>query len=114
MNVIIAGGAIALSLVVAACGGSETAVNENRQSAEAPEMSGKAAQIHSGTGTVTAVDGNQVTIAHGAIESVGWAAMTMGFNSPARVLLGVRAGTQVNFSIRQDDGAYVLTSLQPR
>jgi len=114
MNVMIAGGAITLSLVVAACGGSETVVNENRQSAEAPEVSGKAAQIHSGTGTVTAIDGNQVTIAHGAIESVGWPAMTMGFDPPARVPQGIQAGTQVNFSFRQDNGTYVLTSLQPR
>lgn len=114
MNIITIGGAVALSLVLAACGGSETVANENTRSADAAQATGKGTQVHSGTGTVKAIAGDEVTLAHGAIKSVGWPAMTMSFKSPAGVPPGVQAATQVNFSFRDHDGSYVLTSIQPR
>ena len=114
MNIIPVGGAVALSIILAACGKPETAGTENRLTGEAAQTPGEAVQVHSGTGTVKAVAGNRVKIAHGAIESVGWPAMTMTFAAPTGVPQGVEAGSQVNFSFRQDNGAYVLTSVQPR
>lgn len=114
MNVITPASAVALSLVLVSCGPSENKVTENRLSSGAPPGIKKATQIHSGTGIVTAVAANQVTLAHGAIESAGWPAMSMSFKSPTGVPQGVKAGTKVNFSFRKDDGGYVLTSIQPR
>ncbi len=114
MNVIIAGGAIALSLVLAACGGTENVETESRQSAEAAQAAGEAAQVHSGTGTVKAIAGGQVAIAHGAIQSIGWPAMTMKFKAPTSIPQGVQSGTQVDFGFRQENGSYVLTFVQPR
>lgn len=104
MNYRIVAAAVA-ALVLMACGqkGSET----NAQSAQAEE-------IYSGTGKVTAVAGDQVTIAHGAIEGIGWPAMTMTFTAPADIANAAKAGDQVSFSFREEGGAYLLTSLQRR
>ena len=48
---------------------------------EMPMGNGASLKEHSATGTVTAVDvtAGTVTIAHGAVESLNWPAMTMAF-----------------------------------
>ena len=108
------GGAIALSLIFAACGETQTLATENQLLPEADQAPAQAGQVHSGSGKVQAIAGDQVTIAHGSIESIGWPAMTKTFSSPTGLPPGVQAGTQVNFSFRQDNGAYALKSVQPR
>lgn len=72
------------------------------------------AQIYSGTGTVTAIAGDQVTIDHGPIEGIGWPAMTMAFTAPPGLASGVEVGSDVSFAFHQDDSTYVLMRLETR
>ena len=72
------------------------------------------APVYSGTGTVQSISGDQVTIAHGPIQGIGWPAMTMTFRAPPDIVKGASPGAQVDFSFREDGGSYVLTSLRPR
>lgn len=105
------GGAIALSLLLVACGENKNAAPENRQGAEA-SPSAQASEVHSASGQVTAIAGDQVTIAHGPVEGIGWPAMTMTFRAGSpEMVQGVSAGDRVSFGFKQDGGAYVLTSL---
>ena len=97
-----------IALALSGCGQTTNSGNDNN----APTTD--AARIYSGAGTVTAVAGNQVTIAHGPIEGIGWPAMTMTFTSPANLTTAVKVGDEVAFSFRQQGSAYQLTSLQKR
>ena len=93
-----------------ACGQSrEPAAETNASSAsQRPEKT----QTYSGTGTVTAVAGDQVTIDHGPVEEIGWPAMTMAFSAGSPDMVsGVSSGDRVSFEFQQDDGRYTLTSL---
>lgn len=104
-------GALTLSLLLAACSEEQSAAPENRQAAQPVASNGASASVYSAVGEVTAISGDQVTIAHGPIEGIGWPAMTMTFTAPGGLADGVTPGTKVNFSFHEDDGAYVLSSL---
>ena len=111
MNILQFGGAVALSLLLAACGENNNAALGNRQGADS-NRSAHAGEVHSAAGEVTAIAGDQVTIAHGPVESLGWPAMTMTFRAGSPDMIGqVRVGERVSFSFRKDDGGYALTSL---
>lgn len=104
--------AVALSLLLAACGENNNAAPGNRQGAEAGPAA-QAGEVYSASGEVTAISGNQVTIAHGPVEGLGWPAMTMSFRAGSpEMVQGVNVGDRVSFAFRQDGGAYVLTSIQ--
>lgn len=109
------GGAIALPLLLAACGEPQNAATENRQGADARPAAPQASEVYSATGELKAVSGAQVTISHGPVEGIGWPAMTMTFRAGSpEMVRGVSAGDRVSFAFRQDGGTYVLTSLQKR
>ncbi len=109
------GGALALSLLLVACGENKNAALENRQGADAGPTTAQSGEIHSAAGEVTRIAGDQVTISHGAVEGIGWPAMTMTFRAASpEMTQAVSAGDQVSFAFRQDGSAYVLTSLQKR
>lgn len=111
MNPMQFGGALALSLLIAACG-EQNAVTKNQQATDATASQ---AQVYSAAGKVTVIAGNQVTIAHGPVQGIGWPAMTMTFRAGSPDMTrGVNAGDQVSFAFRQDGSAYVLTLLQKR
>lgn len=78
----------------------------------APDMNSVAVMIE---GRITAVllDQSQLRIAHGAIPSLGWPAMTMDFIASTDIdLIKVKSGDNVLFTISKGDGdAYVVTSL---
>lgn len=125
MKIFKVAGALALALAVAACGGAETTAQNKQEapSAAAPsDASMNAApsaaaeqSVHSGEGDVTAVEGDQVSISHGPIESLGWPAMTMAFRAETPQLLqGIAVGDSVAFQFRQNGGAAVLTSISKR
>jgi len=69
--------------------------------------------VHESTGRITAIDGQQVTIAHPAIASLNWPAMTMPFRlagaEQARVLA---VGDTVSFRFREVSGAYVIEDIR--
>jgi len=105
------GGAVALSLLLAGCGEDKNAAPGNRQGREAGGAA-QAGDVYSASGEVTAIAGDQVSIAHGPVEGIGWPAMTMSFRAgSAEMIQGVSVGDRVSFAFRQDGGAYVLTSL---
>ena len=106
------GGALALSLILAACGEKQNNWLENRQGSTASPAASQAGDIYAGAGEVTAIAGDQVTISHGPIKGIGWPAMTMTFRAEsAEMVQGVGVGDRVSFAFRQDGGAYTLSSL---
>lgn len=104
-------GPLTLSFLLAACGEDQTAATDNRQAAQPVASNEAGAAVYSAVGQVTAISGDQVTIAHGPVDGIGWPAMTMTFTAPGDLAEGLTPGTKVNFSFHQDDGAYVLSSL---
>lgn len=108
MNMTRYGGALALPLLLAACGENANTPPENRQATE----SAQEAKEYSAAGKVTAIGGDRVTISHGPVEGLGWPAMTMTFRAGSpEMAQGVSVGDQVSFGFRQDGSAYILTSL---
>lgn len=106
------GGAVALSLLLAACGENQKALPENGRGADAGSSSSQSGQGYSAEGDITAIAGDQVTISHGPVEGIGWPAMTMTFRGQSpKMVQGMSVGDPVSFVFRQDGGAYVLTSL---
>ena len=99
---------IALAAMLAAM----SACNRNVPTTGDSGASQQAAQVYSGSGTVKSISGNQVAIAHGPITGIGWPAMTMTFTAPPGMTNGVKVGSKVDFSFRQNGSAYVLTSLK--
>lgn len=96
---------------ISACGSS----GQGNTSASANSTANtQTAKVYSGSGTIKAIAGNQVSIAHGAIAGIGWPPMTMTFTATPAMEAGVKVGTPVNFSFRKDGSAYALTSLKPR
>lgn len=67
-----------------------------------------------GRGVVTAVAAaeGKVTIDHGDIPGV-MKAMTMEFQADPALLAGIEAGSQVEFRVVYENGAYRLTELRP-
>lgn len=98
--------AAAAALALSACG--------QQRSSETNAPAAQSAQTYSGTGKVTAIAADQVTIAHGPIQGIGWPAMTMTFTVSPDMANGVRPGDAVDFSFRQQGSAYQLTSLRKR
>ena len=107
-------GALALTLLLAACGKEPTPTPEGQDAASGGPTSTAAAEVYSGTGTIQSISGDQVTIAHGPIDGIGWPAMTMPFTASPGMAEKVQAGSLVDFSFRQHGGAYQLTALRPR
>ena len=104
--------ALALSLLLAACGENQSVGPENRQGADAGPAASQAGKVYSAAGEVTAIAGNQVTISHGPVEGLGWPAMTMSFGAGSpETIEGVSVGDRVSFEFHRDNGAYTLTSL---
>ncbi|MES2119734.1 MAG: copper-binding protein [Pseudomonadota bacterium] len=98
----------AAALALAGCGQAQKPATENNTQA------GQPAQTYSGTGKISGVAGDQVTIQHGPIEGLGWPAMTMTFAVPANLASEAQVGNAVDFSFRQNGSAYQLTSLKKR
>ncbi len=67
---------------------------------------------HHGMGVIKQISGGTVLIAHEAIKSLNWPAMTMPFEAKDKMLLnGLKPGAKVTFDFVQQDGKSVLTSL---
>ena len=106
MNIITKAGAAALLASLAACGTAET------EKAASTDAKAKSAETHTGTGSVDSISGNQVTISHGPIRTVGWPAMTMAFTAEDPALLnGIKAGDRVSFAFSTAGSTSTLTSI---
>ena len=71
------------------------------------------APIHSGHGKVERIGKEEVTLSHGAIPSLQWGPMTMGFRLPASGLpKNLAVGDVVTFEFRQTgDGMFEISSI---
>ena len=114
---------IMASLALAACGKSDNRGTGNGAAAQVGETAPAPAagpaqtapdigQVHSGSGDITEISGDSVTISHGPIPSAGFPATTMAFRAqdPA-IIQGLAVGDPVDFQFRQDGGSYALTSI---
>ena len=106
-------GALALGLLLAACGEKQNAAPENPAAATGSPESTAPSKVYSGTGTVKSITGDHVAIAHGPIEGIGWPAMTMTFTVAPDIATALQVGAKIDFSFRQEGSAYVLTSVKP-
>lgn len=101
---------LTLPIFVVACD-NRTPASEGRQIDEKASVE-PAAAIYSAAGRVTAIAADQITIAHGPVEGLGWPAMTMTFDAAKpETIAGLKVGDQVSFEFRKDGRGYALTSI---
>lgn len=87
--------------------GAVARLNASRGQAQAADA------LHETTGRITAINGQQVTIAHGAVASLDWPAMTMAFRLVRPELgRGLAVGDSVSLRFREADGAYVIEDIR--
>jgi Cu(I)/Ag(I) efflux system periplasmic protein CusF len=70
---------------------------------------------HPASGTVTQLDRakSRVTISHGAVPSLKWPAMTMGFAVKDKALLeALQPGRKIEFQFVQQGSDYVITAVK--
>ena len=70
------------------------------------------AKMGKGTGTVTAVTADSVTIDHGPIPEANWPAMTMTFKAAPDLAKSVKAGDKVAFDVKLLGGAGEVTGIK--
>lgn len=113
MKMIVMAAWAAASVALAGCGEQKTSTGpavSTEADGNSPEAA--AAETHTGTGTVDSVSGNQVTISHEEIKSIGWPAMTMPFTAAdAAALKGIKTGDRVAFAFRHSGGTSTLSSI---
>ena len=111
MKLVSIAGALALALLMAACGGDGVPA-QNSQNAVGPSANATAPAVYSANGNVTAVAGDRITISHGPVEQLGWPAMTMTFRAGEPAMLqSLRVGDRVAFRFRQNGTDYPLTAI---
>jgi Cu/Ag efflux protein CusF len=69
------------------------------------------AKMAKGTGTVTAVSADSVTIDHAPIPEANWPAMTMSFRASPELAKSVKVGDKVSFDLKLQGGAGELTAI---
>lgn len=114
MNIIMKAGVLATLATLAACGAENATKSGTAENAAATAVApaASAGETHSATGTVKSISGSDVTIAHEAVESIGWPAMEMTFTAADAALVnGIKAGDRVSFAFTKGDGATTLTSI---
>jgi len=70
------------------------------------------AKMAKGTGTVTAVSADSVTIDHAPIPEANWGAMTMSFKAAPGVAAQVKAGDKVAFDLKLQGGSGEITAIR--
>jgi Cu(I)/Ag(I) efflux system membrane fusion protein len=87
-----------------------TGALERLEAAQAAQSDGAA--THEASGRITALSGANVSIAHGAIPTLNWPAMTMQFTLENEHLAhGLAVGDEVSFRIRQEGSRYIVTAI---
>jgi Cu(I)/Ag(I) efflux system membrane fusion protein len=79
-----------------------------------PASTSAAGTTHTAEGKVESVDADSITISHGAIASLNWPPMTMGFGKPsAKAFPDVKPGDSVRFQFKEGGpSGYELQSVQ--
>jgi Cu(I)/Ag(I) efflux system protein CusF len=102
--------ALGLALGLAACSQKETTAETAAAPAAAPPSSG--IKMAKGTGAVTAVSADSVTIDHGPIPQANWPAMTMAFKASPELTKQVKAGDKVAFDLKLENGGGEITAIK--
>jgi Cu(I)/Ag(I) efflux system membrane fusion protein len=77
------------------------------------EANARASVVHEGTGKVTELAPDEITLAHGAIPSLDWPPMTMAFKLPdAHAVHGLKTGDTVHFSFRQQGDDFAIERIR--
>lgn len=96
--------------IVASCATAQAATHEldmTKHQAVSP------AATHKGTGLLKAVNTGKVQIAHQAITSLGWPAMTMWFTLRVPLPEGTRVGDDMRFELEQvNSKEWVITRIE--
>jgi Cu(I)/Ag(I) efflux system membrane fusion protein len=70
--------------------------------------------LNEADGTVKSISGDQITLAHEPVKSLGWPAMTMPFQlARAELAAGLKPGDRAHFSFRESDGGYIIEQINP-
>lgn len=69
------------------------------------------AKMAKGTGIVTAVGADSVTIDHAPIPEANWPAMTMAFKASPDMAKSVKPGDKVAFDLKLEGGAGEITAI---
>ncbi|MFN3463862.1 MAG: efflux RND transporter periplasmic adaptor subunit [Terricaulis sp.] len=84
-----------------------------RLNASRAAASDAANAVHEASGRISAIDGQQMTIAHGPIASLNWPAMNMQFRlSRPEQGRGLAVGDAVAFRFHEMSGAYVIEDIR--
>jgi len=71
------------------------------------------APLHEGSGRITALAGDEITLDHGPVPSLQWGAMEMGFKlQQPGIAQGFKVGDRVRFRFAQTDDGFEVRSLQ--
>lgn len=70
------------------------------------------AKMAKGTGTVTAVSADSITVDHAPIPEANWPAMTMAFKAAPDLAKTVKAGDKVAFDLKLQGGGGEITAIQ--
>ena len=71
------------------------------------------ATVHKGTGVVTKVDKDKVSIRHGPVPSLNWPSMTMAFTVKDQALMErMKKDQKVDFEFVQEGRDYVVTAVK--
>lgn len=65
-----------------------------------------------GTGAVTAVSADSITVDHAAIPEAGWPAMTMAFKASPDMAKSVKPGDKVAFDLKLQGGGGEITGIR--
>jgi len=105
--------ALILGFALAATGGIAQAATHEHDMSRATSQANQSA--HTGTGVLKAVNAKdgKVQIAHQAIDSLGWPAMTMWFALRGSLPQDLKVGDGVRFELAQENGKqWVIVAIQ--
>jgi Cu/Ag efflux protein CusF len=123
-HLIVAATALALAGSLAAC--SKKAETPPAEAAAAPPAAPAAtpaadnmasmpmtgdAKMAKGTGTVTAVSADSITVDHAPIPEANWPAMTMGFKASPDLAKSVKPGDKVAFDLKLEGSGGEITAI---
>ena len=117
--------ALAAAASLAGCNRKETALADAAAPPAAPAAAAPAAtgsdmagmpmaadaKMAKGTGTVTEVGADTITVNHAPIPEANWPAMTMGFKAAPDLAKSVKAGDKVAFDLKLEGGAGTITAI---
>ena len=84
----------------------------SRPVGEAPKSAAAVVPLYEVVGKVESIKGDDITLSHGPVESLGWGAMAMQFKlARPDMAVAVKPGDTVSFGFRPGDNGYVIEKL---